>query len=147
MKLVYLGLIIWAGTFFLGCAKKISHPVPSPSPWIHLYSINGNHEILEMHKGEELVMIFWTTKCSHSVSKLLDLNSVASRNSKAKYFAVNLDDLDDKEQVKHLISKTPHLKHYFSGNGNFDAAWVALRGLAVPAIVYFDENLIIKKVE
>jgi hypothetical protein len=100
-----------------------------------------------MHKGQELVMIFWTTKCSHSVSKLLDLNSVASKNSKAKYFAVNLDDLDNKEQVKNLISKTPYLKHYFSGNGNFDAAWVALRGLAVPAIVYFDENLIIKKVE
>lgn len=134
-------LVLLGSLVVLSCSK-VGIPPRSKLELIPLYHLeNGKVDLLEDYPGHKQI-IFWKTSCFYSVRKLREFSRESRNGIK---LAVSLDELEKKNKVIQITKPIQNVKHFFSGNGTLDAAWIKVDGYAVPVILHISpENILIK---
>lgn len=143
LRLIFLSLLAASIT---GCSSAISSSkLGSQMPAARLYGLDGQIASLEDYRGQDLIVIFWGSSCSHSYSELQDLADWKAKNKQSRKYqvvAINIDKFDNEDKVKQLLRKLGpnRLVHSFSGNDIYDEAYVAFDVSDLPTIVRIDRS-------
>lgn len=138
--------------FLSGCMSVSSHTLElldKPAQPSKLFLEDGTYSTTEAYKGEELVLLFWTSICHHSENAVIDFNDFAKNfkgHSRTTFLAINIDKFENLDAVREYIQKErlTHLTHAYSGNDLYDEAFQNFRGDLVPYYVVIDKHGIVK---
>lgn len=123
-------------------------PAPAPSMRVTLQE-DGSQRAIKEFLGRKVVIGFWATWCSRSKSFINEFNDYAKSQKgkeKAVFIAINLDDDDAYDEVSAFLDERElkALIHAFSGNAEYDEAYVQLGNGRLPEITVVDpEGMII----
>jgi thiol-disulfide isomerase/thioredoxin len=127
-----------------GCSSTLATiKIGSELPNARLYYMDGEVSSLGSLVGQETILIFWASTCSHSygtLESLSDWQKDSKEGRRVKVISVNIDKIEKEGKVKELISKLglSKVRHSFSGNDIYDEAYVALDVSDLPTLIRVD---------
>jgi len=144
------GLFILIACVLMGCAAKGSSPFApgKQAPLTRFYLLDGSYISSEDLLGKNVMLLFWSGKCSLSMGRLHALAeekrlAIEQGRNDIVFLAVNID--EDREFVEEVItvSGAKNILNAFSGNGVRDEAFIAFRGEGVPLGFVIDQSGVI----
>jgi thiol-disulfide isomerase/thioredoxin len=118
--------------------------VGTPTPDVRLSLLEGGAELLSRHRGKTVVLMFWATWCNASRPAIEEFNAFAKENSGrfTEFFAISVDKNSDEERLRERIQgkKLFALSHSFSGNENYDEAYLKFQIEEIPYFVAIDPH-------
>jgi len=128
-----------------GCFSGSSQraPVPRPAPVTKFTMLDGSQIVLTQLRGRTVVVVFWATWCAFSRPVVERLDAMAAKLAHRKdlvFIAVSIDKAKNYETLKDRVKYqlTGGLKHAFSGNAEYDEAYILLKGENLPHVLIID---------
>jgi thiol-disulfide isomerase/thioredoxin len=126
-----------------GCASLTPQQIAmqgKEAPSTRFTMLDGRPLSLEELRGKRVLLLFWTSWCSHSRPAIEEFNELAGehKNRKDLYFlAASVDSYDGLADVEGRIKSEAlvNLNHAFSGNDLQDEAFILFNADRVPFFV------------
>ena len=138
MKSVLATCFILLSSCSSGGVGKV--PLGSPAPFASLTFLDGSPHTLQEFRGKHIVLAFWATWCTKSGPLIAELNEYAAKKASRSdivFLAVSVDKSENVEKVKERIiyQKLDGFTHAFSGNAEYDDAFMAYGKSELPLII------------
>lgn len=127
-----------------GCAATVNKQLIGQPVSLRFTPIQGSEQIgMDTYRGKTVVISFWATTCRSSRPVITRLARYADRfkgRTDVQFVAVSLDKPEDLGELQTRIQFEDFnsFSNMFSGNEEYDEAFVALKGEAMPYIVVVD---------
>lgn len=143
LRLFYLTILTFT---LISCASTVNKEMVGQHVSARFTQLSDNDLIsLEQYKGKTVVVAFWSTHCTSSrpiMSRLARFAEKFEGRKDVAFIAVSLDKAENIEDVKTRIKYEDFskLENMFSGNEDYDEAFVALKGERLPYLVVIDPH-------
>jgi len=140
-------LIVFLIPFLCSCSSGSSsnQRVPRRAPVVRFVMMDGSALSSYQLRGKTTVIAFWASWCSRSKGVMKGLDALAVKYSgrhDVVFIAASVDKEKDLEKLQTGIRylNLDHMKHAFSGNAEYDEAFLTLGGDDVPHLFVIDRT-------
>ena len=133
-----------------GCTSNVAGKVPvgKLAPYTNVTLMNGETVPIEQFKGKTTVLLFWAQWCTHSGPVMAELNEYLqglNHRKDVKFLAISVDKNEDLPKLQERIKyqSMDGFQHCFSGNAEYDQAFMAFGTGELPLIVVIDPKGVI----
>lgn len=105
---------------------------------------DGSYNLLENFYGKRTLVLFWAEWCPHSRAAMMSLKAKKAELEKegTTIVAVSLDPFQRYDQLKDFIDyhELGFMRHFFSGNGEEDEAYLSFKAEGLPHMFVLDQK-------
>lgn len=109
---------------------------------------DGSYNLLNNFYGKRTLLLFWAEWCPHSRAAMMSLKAKRADLEKegTVVVAVSLDPFQRYDQLKDFIDyhELGFMRHFFSGNGEEDEAYLSFKAEGLPHLYVLDQKGIIQ---
>lgn len=130
----------------VGCSTSGAKLRGTSAPSTRFMALNtGETVALDDYRGKTVVLSFWATSCRSSgpnIKRLANYAQSFNGDKRVAFIAISLDKNENLEVLKDRIrfDHFESLEHMFSGNEEYDEAYLALQGERLPYFLVIDKN-------
>lgn len=105
---------------------------------------DGSYNLLNNFYGKRTLVLFWAEWCPHSRAAMMSLKAKRAELEKegTAVVAVSLDPFQRYDQLKDFIDyhELGFMRHFFSGNGEEDEAYLSFKAEGLPHMFVVDHK-------